>query len=92
MSAEDVPLFDVDNPPVRKAPRKPSSGKVSWSKYHGTLAMKCDDCMAVLAATQGNAPASRQARYRRNQGGTYLLLCYAHAAQRREDDGMAALQ
>jgi len=85
---DQLAMFDVADSPVPKAPPKPGTGKVTWAKYHGTLAMKCDDCMAVLAANHGNAPASRQAHYKRSQGGTYLLLCYAHAHQRREDEGL----
>lgn len=92
--SEDVPLFDVGDVPVQRAPRRPSSSNARprWTRYHTATGIKCDECMAVLASRAGQAPASRQARYRRSVGPTYMLLCYAHAQQWREDDGLAALQ
>lgn len=86
------PLFDVDTPPVR-TPRRPAApGKPAWSKYRPKAPMKCDDCMMVLALAKGDAPASRRARWRRRIGTTDLLLCYAHADVRREEDGLERLE
>lgn len=93
MGSEDVPLFDVQDSPVPRPLRKPpaSKAKPRWTRYHSATGIKCDECMSLLAERQGDAPASRQARYRRSVGPTYLLLCYAHAEQWREDDGLANL-
>lgn len=88
-------LFDVQPVPVRKPPRAQtpaSAARPRWSKYRPLNPVKCDDCMAVLAAAQGNGPASRLAKFRRAQGGTDLLLCYAHAQQRRDDDGLGVYE
>lgn len=86
-------LFTVTDAPVKVPPRpKPStSSRPKWSKYHTATGVKCDDCMLVLALAKGNAPASRQARWRRRHGDSDLLLCYAHASERRVDDGMEPL-
>lgn len=86
-------LFPVETPPVKTPPRPKSSGpkRPAWTKYVTKTGMKCDDCMLVLALAKGEAPASRQARWRRKQGETDLLLCYAHAQERRIEDGLDPL-
>lgn len=90
---DDVPLFEVDTPPVRKAkrPTEASKAKPRWSKYRPLGWVKCDDCMLVLALAKGEAPASRKAQFRRVVGGTDLLLCYWHAYTRHEEDGLGRL-
>lgn len=83
-------LFAVDTPPVKVPKRRGSTGRSRpvWTVYHPKNPVKCDDCMLLLAERYGDAPASRNARWKRSQGGTYLLLCYAHANLRRTEDGM----
>ncbi len=86
-------LFIVAQPPVRKVTRKStSSEKPRWSKYRPVHPVKCDDCMYVLFLAEGNAPASRQGKWRRKQGELDLILCYAHAEIRREEDGLTPLK
>jgi len=83
-------LFPVVTPPVKspKRPKASSSDKARWTRYRPKNPVKCDDCMLVLALAEGEGPASRQARYRRKQGETDLLLCFAHAQIRRDEDGL----
>ena len=90
---DQTALFDVGDAPVRPVPvqSSSSSAKVSWTKYRPKYPMKCDDCMLVLALARGDAPASRQARWKRKQGSTDRLLCYGHAQERRVNDGLAPL-
>lgn len=85
-------LFTVVDTPVQ-TPKRPttSTPKPRWSKYRPKHPVKCDDCMLLLAVTKGNAPASRQAKWRRKQGASDLLLCYAHATARRTEDGLEPL-
>lgn len=86
-------LFPVAETPVKTPPR-PKPAKASrprWSKYVTKTGTKCDDCMLLLALARGQAPASRQARWRRKQGESDLLLCYAHAQERRTEDGLEPL-
>lgn len=95
MSPEPDPLqdalFPVETPPVKVPARKPTDGRPRWSKYRPKHPQKCDDCMLVLLLAKGNAPASRRAKFRRQQGGSDLLLCYGHAQARREEDGLPGL-
>jgi len=86
-------LFGVETPPIQVPKRIPTSKRtpVVWSKYRPKHPVKCDDCMLLLVQCKGKAPASRQAKFRRKQGVSDLLLCYAHAQARREEDGMEAL-
>lgn len=90
VTPQDLPLFDVTTPPIKtpKRPKAQSSDRPRWSRYRPVNPVKCDDCMLLLAITKGEAPASRQARYRRNLGDSDLLLCFAHAQERREEDGL----
>lgn len=92
-SAHEEPLFYVD--PVKvKAPTRKDQARAArpvWSKYRPKNAVKCDDCMLLLAQQHGKAPASQPARWKRKQGASDLLLCYAHAALRRDADGLGAL-
>lgn len=91
--AEQSGLFVVQQPPVRKVTRKSTSNaKPTWTRYRPVNVVKCDDCMLVLFLAKGEAPASRPARWKRKQGGEYLLLCYQHAELRREEDGLKSLK
>lgn len=86
-------LFVVANPLVQKVARKDTgTGKPKWTRYNPINPVKCDDCMLLLAVAKGNAPASRQARWRRKAGDSDLLLCQGHADLRREEDGMPELK
>ena len=85
---EDVPMFDVEPIKVRTPKRPRSKGKPVWTHYRPKDPQKCDDCKLLLFKTKGNAPASLPARYRRTVDGASLLLCPAHAAARREEDGL----
>lgn len=88
-------LFAVSDTPVETPPRpktKTTSSRPKWSKYVSKNRVKCDDCLLLLAIREGNAPASRQARWRRVQDGSDLLLCYAHAQDRRVEDGLNPLE
>lgn len=87
-------LFEPEETPVVKPKRASDpakAGRPRWSKYRPVNPPKCDDCMLALAQSQGRAPASRRAKFRRQAGSSDLLLCYAHAQLRREDDGLEAL-
>lgn len=88
----DVPMFDVADPPVRTPKRPRGDGNPIWSRYRVRNPVKCDDCMLVLALAKGNAPAARFAQYRRMQDGKDLLLCVAHAQDRRDEDGLRRLK
>lgn len=88
---EDV-LFEVKNPRVIKVTRKQGKTRPRWSRYKVKNPIKCDDCMLVLALAKGDGPATRQARWKRVQDGADLLLCYAHAEVRRDEDGMVPLK
>jgi hypothetical protein len=91
-TAEPV-LFEVDPVPVKVPKRTTSSqAKPRWTKYRPKFPLKCDDCMLVLALAKGAGPPSRQAKFRRKQGAGDLLLCYAHAQARRDEDGMKPLE
>lgn len=48
--------------------------------------------MLVLALAHGEGPVSRLALFRRAQGGSDLLLCAAHAQDRRDEDGLEPLK
>lgn len=48
--------------------------------------------MLVLALAHGEGPVSRLAQFRRIQNGTDLLLCAAHAQERRDEDGLEPLK
>lgn len=90
-TTEDV-LFEVAQPPVIKVTRKQGKSRPRWTKYKPVNPVKCDDCMLILALAKGDGPAARQARWKRAQDGAYLLLCYAHADARREEDGLVPLK
>lgn len=86
-------LFEVVSPLVQKVTRKErGEGKAKYTRYRPINPVKCDDCMLVLALAKGQAPASRQARWRRKAGEVDLLLCQGHADLRREEDGLPALK
>jgi hypothetical protein len=85
-------LFPVTEPPVKTPKRPPANGAARWSKYRPKYPVKCDDCMLLLAQQRGQAPASRQAKFRRQQGGADLLLCYGHAQARRDEDGLTPIE
>jgi hypothetical protein len=85
-------LFHVESPPVRTPKRATGNGKPRWTQYKVKYPMKCDDCMLILAQAKGVGPASRVARFRRAQDGADLLLCIAHAQDRRDIDGMKPLE
>ena len=90
--SEQDALFYVDPSTVRAPKRRAAEkAKPQWSKYRPKNPVKCDDCMLLLAETQGRAPASQPARWRRKVGRSDLLLCYGHAALRRDSDGLEAL-
>lgn len=87
--AAEVPMFEVRPPVVPKVTRKSSStAKPQWSRYKVKNPVKCDDCMFLLAASEGRAPASRFALFKRKQGPAFLLLCEVHAQYRRDEDGL----
>jgi hypothetical protein len=91
--ADQEGLFHVE-PAKMKAPSRRDTERAArprWSKYRPLNPVKCDDCMLLLAETQGQAPASQPARWRRQMGRTDLLLCYGHAAIRRDSDGLESL-
>lgn len=86
---DDVPMFEVPSPPLTKVTRKTDSkAKPQWSRYRVKNLVKCDDCMFLLATSQGRAPAARFALFRRKQGADDLLLCEIHAQYRRDEDGL----
>lgn len=92
---DTIPLFgepEPAEPPKPKAKTEPAAAKPVWSKYRPAVPRKCDDCMAVLAETKGQGPHSRTAAWKRKTGKTFLLLCYPHAQQRREADGLPKLK
>lgn len=86
-------LFEVPSPIVQKVTRTSAgTGKPKWTKYRPVRPLKCDDCMLILALAKGEAPPSRQARWRRKTTDTDLILCQGHADLRREEDGMPELK
>jgi hypothetical protein len=89
---EQMALDGFEDAPVRRPRRRAPSGVPRWTRYAAKAPVKCDDCLAVLAEARGHGPATRSARWRRATGGTELLLCYAHAQQRRQEDGLNPLE
>jgi hypothetical protein len=89
---DQLELFQPTDPPVVLPKRGKVNGKPRWSQYRPKYPVKCDDCMLLLVQTQGQAPASRAAKFRRQQGGNDLLLCYGHAQARRDEDGLAPVE
>lgn len=88
-----LPIFDEPAPtPVRPAPPRPTSAAPVYVRYKPKDPPKCDDCMWVQAQLRGHGPVSRLAQWVRRSGQDRLLLCHAHAAQRREADGLPALR
>jgi hypothetical protein len=89
MSNDDIPLFDIETPPVKSPKRRPpASDKARYTKYVVKKPVRCDACMAYLAEMEGHAPVARQARVKRTLAGDVWLLCPAHAQQYRKRDGM----
>ncbi|KAB2347304.1 hypothetical protein [Actinomadura rudentiformis] len=91
----EVPLFgepEVVAPPAPKRKTDPLKVKVTWSRYRPTNPAKCTDCMAVHAQTGGKGPHSRIAVWKRKAGEDVALLCYPHAQQRRDEDGLPKLK
>ena len=92
---DTIPLFGEPEPAEPPKPKKTpdtSNAKPAWSKPKWKKPPKCDDCMAVLAETKGTGPHSRTAVWKRKTGKAFLLLCYPHAQQRREADGLPKLK
>ncbi|KAB2384731.1 hypothetical protein [Actinomadura montaniterrae] len=92
---DTIPLFGEPEPAEPPKPKKTpgtSNAKPVWSRYRPATPRKCDDCMAVLAETKGAGPHSRTAVWKRKTGRAFLLLCYPHAQQRREADGLPKLK
>lgn len=87
-ATEDVPMFEVETPPVVTPKRPRGQSKPKWTRYRLKNPVKCDDCMLVLTLAKGEAPPARFALYRRVQDSKDLLLCAAHAQDRRDEDGM----
>lgn len=82
----DVPMFDVGSTPVVTPKRPHAKGRPRWSPLHLKNPLKCDDCALVLAQAHGEGPVARYATHRRAINGTDLLLCDAHAQERRDED------
>ncbi|HEY5985986.1 MAG TPA: hypothetical protein VIV12_06305 [Streptosporangiaceae bacterium] len=88
-----IPMFPEPEPMKIRKPRTPNAnGGPRWSKYQVKNTVKCDRCMLVLAEAKGNAPVSLPARWRRKTSISDELLCYPHAQQQREEDGMMPLK
>ena len=96
MNSADVPMFDL--PAAKPLPRPVTKlegvGPIKYTPYRPTKPVKCDDCLAVaLEANQtaSSAPLSRQARFRRAQGASKLVLCVEHKQGRETEELHAAV-
>lgn len=82
-----LPLFKpaksarIDSPKIQA-----KTGAVTWARYRPKYALKCDDCMAILAESGGKRPIASKARYKRTVNGEFRLLCNSHAQQWRVRD------
>lgn len=89
-------MFDITPtaPPHRRTPKPAGAGtqKPRWSKYRPANRVPCDECVALLIHTDGQAPIARGARWRRRHGDSDRVLCYPHAAEAREHDGLTPLK
>lgn len=84
-------LFDLPVPEPLRLPARPidGAGTISYSLYTAKHPARCDDCVAVLYEankTGGDAPPARQARSKRQQGRSVLLLCAEHKHLRERDE------
>jgi hypothetical protein len=86
---QNVPMFDVDLPVSLKRVA-PKTDKPRWAKCR--VLAKCDDCLLVLAQTEGRGPFPRQARWKRIANGTDRFLCHEHARHWRDAEGKDILQ
>jgi len=87
---DTIPLFDPPDPPPAPRPgTRQATGKPRWTKYAPKYPVRCDDCMQVLAESQGHGPAARQARMRRRTPDSDRLVCYDHARQWRAFDELS---
>jgi hypothetical protein len=92
----DVPMFEL---PATKPLPKPTTrlegvGPIKYAAYRPKSPVKCEDCLAVAleaSRTAANAPLSRQARFKRSQGASKLLLCVEHKQGRETDELHAAV-
>jgi hypothetical protein len=89
---EEFTLFDrppdAPAPKIRVAKTAATDGKPAWQKYTGPE--KCDECRQAQVRGELLSVAS-QAHYKRTGPGGFrrdLLLCYPHARQWREADGL----
>jgi hypothetical protein len=76
--------------PKRRAVDPARAAKPVWSRYSAVSRMPCDHCKLAQHEGSQTEPA-RQARYKRKFGSSDELLCYDHASQQRELDGLAEL-
>jgi hypothetical protein len=86
-------MFPEPDPPPVELYSDVSSGygPIRYTKYKQpkTRKEKCDDCLAHLVATNGNAPATNPAAFRRTQAGANtLLLCHTHKQARKEAEAL----
>lgn len=86
-----MPMFDPPEPgpePPRPKTRRTTTctDRPSWQSYHPHQHVPCDDCLLVLHENHGVGPFPQPARWKRQQGDSTLLLCYAHARAWRADD------
>jgi len=84
-----LPMFDMEPTRVRKNPAPSPTGVPKWQPYKKANPERCDDCLAVLIANGG--PRCRRAIWRRVTRTSELLLCNAHAQDRRVEDRLPAL-
>lgn len=99
MTEQQLDLFGEPVAPVkptkRERPALPSGppNEPTWSRYRPANPVKCDQCMRNLTATSGAAPPAKSAKFRRRgPDGTDEVLCYEHANEQRERDGLASFR
>lgn len=69
------------------------AGPIKWASYTAKNPVKCDHCMRFAwesGRRQQVAPMARQARQKRTQGDSSLLLCNEHAQLLKQDEPSAA--
>lgn len=89
MTEQQLFALPTPAPLVLPAVTGVGSGPVRWAKYTAKNPVKCDLCMRVAyeAGQRGQgAPVARQARQRRTQGDSCLLVCNEHAALLKEQE------
>jgi hypothetical protein len=91
MEHEQPTLEFMPEKPKRHDPPKQEIKGVQYRRYKvKNLVIHCDACVADIAAKWGKEPthAPNRAAFRRITKGSETLLCFQHAEEARQKDGL----